>query len=182
MNLSQLYSSNKKKYNTDKGTVHSYIDNVYNGLFLNKQQKFSNILEIGVKNGGSILLWHDYFTESTLYGIDIKPCGSLSKYNRIKFIHKNAYDKTTLVDIPSNLDLIIDDGPHTLSSMIFIIENYLSKLNTNGILIIEDIQSYAWFAKLIELIPKEIFSYKVIDLRSTKNRYDDMLLIIENNG
>jgi len=36
----------------------------------------NNILEVGIgdfgyKNGGSLLLWRNYFTNATIYGIDI---------------------------------------------------------------------------------------------------------------
>ena len=31
-----------------------------------------NVLEIGVQDGGSIKLWHDYFQNATIYGLDVK--------------------------------------------------------------------------------------------------------------
>ena len=57
---------------TDKNTTHSYIP-LYEKLLSNKRLTAKNVLEIGVNEGGSIKLWHDYFTNATIYGLDIIP-------------------------------------------------------------------------------------------------------------
>jgi hypothetical protein len=76
--------------------------------------------------------------------------------------------------------VIIDDGPHTLESMTFIIKEYLNKINQNGIVVIEDIQEFNWTNILRRLIP-DVFSVEVRDLRKIRNRYDDILMIIKKN-
>jgi hypothetical protein len=81
-------------------------------------------------------------------------------------------------------DIMIDDGPHTLESMIFFIKNYLPLLSENGILIIEDIGNMEWTNILINSIPPEFVnktSHEIYDLRNIKNRWDDVLLVIEYN-
>jgi hypothetical protein len=176
MNLSQLFKS--KNYQTDKNSVHSYIDNFYNDLFFDKKNA-TNILEVGVYGGGSILLWRDYFENAQIDAIDVNDCSNAIDNNRINHIVANAYD-FNLLDKLNKYDIIIDDGPHTLESMIFFIENYTKLLKSNGIAIIEDIQDYAWFDYLIKFIPSN-FTYNITDLRSIKNRYDDMLLTIRKN-
>ena len=45
---------------TDKNTIHSYLP-LYQKLFGSKQETAKSILEIGIWNGGSIKLWHDFF-------------------------------------------------------------------------------------------------------------------------
>jgi hypothetical protein len=55
---------------TDKNTVHSYLQ-LYHNLLVNKKETAQNVLEIGINSGGSIKLWHDYFTNATVYGLDI---------------------------------------------------------------------------------------------------------------
>jgi hypothetical protein len=42
-------------------------------LLINKKETTKNILEIGIKLGGSIKLWHDFFTNAQVYGLDITP-------------------------------------------------------------------------------------------------------------
>jgi hypothetical protein len=179
MNLLELYNSNRKKYITDKETVHCYLSQTYQYLFADK--KANKILEIGVYNCGSILLWKDFFENSQIYGIDIYKNEYLLIDDRFAFFQEDAYSENALSIIGNDFDIIIEDGAHTLHSMIFTIKNYTNLLAKNGILIIEDVQSYDWFDILIENIPDKKFKYEIIDLRSVKNRYDDMLLVIKND-
>ncbi len=174
MNLLELYQT--KKYRTDKNTTHSYINHLYNSLFLDKRQSATNVLEIGVHHGGSILLWRDYFINATIDAIDIHDCYDKLDTDRINHIVSDAYNVNVIENL-KNYDIIIDDGPHTLNSIYFIIDNYLSLLKNNGICIIEDIQDYSWFEYITSKIPKQ-YSFNIVDLRSIKNRYDDMILVI----
>lgn len=173
MILSELFKT--KRYLTDKNSVHSYIDNVYDQLFVNRQNT-TNVLEIGVYDGGSILLWRDYFLNATIDAIDINDCSDKLDNDRINHIVGDAYN-VNLVKNLSHYDIIIDDGPHTIESMIFVVEHYLSLLKPDGVCVIEDVQFDDWFKFLIDKIPQG-FTYEIIDIRHIKNRYDDMLLII----
>jgi hypothetical protein len=179
---------------TDKNTCHSYI-NTYEHLFSSKKNDNNNILEIGIgepkenrENGGSIKLWHDYFQNSTIYGLDIhdisKINDSIKNKDRIKlFTSVDAYDttfiKSTFVDNNIKFDILIDDGPHTLDSMIFFVKHYLPLLNETGILVVEDIPDIKWINILIRHVPEEYRRFiQVADLRHVKNRWDDVMLII----
>lgn len=179
---------------TDKNTCHSYI-NTYENLFSSKKNHNNNILEIGIgepkenkENGGSIKLWHDYFQNSTIYGLDIHHISninnSIQNKDRIKlFTSVNAYDttfiKSAFVDNNIKFDILIDDGPHTLDSMIFFVTHYLPVLNDTGILVIEDIPDIKWINILIQHVPEEYRRFiQVADLRHVKNRWDDIMLII----
>lgn len=178
--LSEVYNS--KKFKTDKNTVHSYIDNVYSKLFQDIQTSAKNILEIGIDHGGSILLWKEYFVNATICGIDIENKKNIfEEKERLKILKNNAYDKKFINSIPEKyFDLIIDDGPHTLDSMIDFLNGYQNKLNENGIIIIEDIQEISWIEILKNNVyPNLIECVDVYDLRSIKDRYDDILLIID---
>lgn len=174
---------------TDKNTTHSYLS-IYEVLFSKYKENAKNILEIGIAQGGSIKLWKDYFTNSTIYGIDImnnkKIWNKLIHNNIILYTSQNAYDnqfvKTAFVDKNIKFDVIIDDGPHTLISMINFIKLYAPLLTDTGILIIEDIQSYEWIHKLSQEVPDNLKQYiHTYDLRKNKNRYDDILFVISKN-
>jgi hypothetical protein len=74
MNLIDLIDNSR----TDKNTVHSYI-NLYQELLSKKRTTAKNVLEIGIgvptpdiTDGGSIKLWHDFFTNAIVYALDIK--------------------------------------------------------------------------------------------------------------
>lgn len=178
--LSEIYRSDN--FRTDKNTIHSYIDHVYSELFSEIQTSAKNILEIGIDKGGSILLWKEYFSNAVISGIDIQDKTKIFKENeRLKIFKANAYDKKFINSIPeNNFDLIIDDGPHTLKSMIEFLNGYQNKLNENGIIVIEDVQNISWIDTLkkhvcIDLI-KNIYIH---DLTKIKNRSDDILFVID---
>ena len=169
---------------TDKNSYHSYID-VYEDLFKQKQLTTKNVLEIGIEKGGSLKLWNDYFVNAKIYGLDVNdPPKFITQYKRIITKKCNAYCLDTLnyfIENNIKFDIIIDDGPHTLESMIYLVENYTKILNTNGILIIEDVQIIEWCEKIYDRVPLHLkkFSYN-IDRRHIKGTLDDILFIIEN--
>lgn len=173
----KLLDLNIDSYDTDKNTVHCYIEQVYNELFANNDQ-ITNVLEIGAFNGGSALLWRDYFTNATVDIIDINKCEAILQQQRINFIQGNAYS-IPMVQSLNKYDIMIDDGPHTLDSMTFFVQNYIKLLKPNGVAIIEDVQDYSWFEILLNLLPSG-FVCEALDLRRIKGRYDDMMLIIKN--
>ena len=167
-------------YSTDKNCLHCYVDEVYEDLFKDIRISAKRILEIGVDNGGSILMWREYFLEANIIGIDNKDCPQLADRERVEFIATDAYNIELVDRLPNDFDVIIDDGPHTLESMTFVIKEYINKINQNGMIVIEDIQEFNWTNILRRLIP-ESFSVEVRDLRRIRNRYDDILMIIRRN-
>ena len=78
-------------------------------------------------------------------------------------------------------DLIIDDGSHHIDDVVFVISNYLDKLNKGGYLIIEDCQSPEhWFEIVKKLITSE-YEINFIDLRNHTpySSYDNFLITIK---
>jgi hypothetical protein len=77
---------------------------------------------------------------------------------------------------------MLDDGPHTLESMIIFIKLYSQLMTDDGILIIEDVQSWDWIELLKNEVPENLQKFiKTYDLRSNKNRYDDIVFVIDKN-
>ncbi len=175
MNLLELY--NNKTYNTDKENLHCYISEYYNHTFTPYKESNINLLEIGIRYGGSVELWRDFFTDATIYGIDSGE-EAITDVDGCIIINANAYDINVINELPNNFDFIIDDGPHTLSSQISFILLYRDKIKKGGHIIIEDIQSYENLTELIKYINTDLFSYKVLDLRGINGRYDDIILDI----
>jgi hypothetical protein len=178
---------------TDKNTTHSYLD-LYEKLLSPIKEKATSVLEVGIgdfneKNGGSILLWRDYFTNATIHGLDILPKERvfdelLTDERVVLYTETNAYDpefvKKTFVDTDMKFDFLLDDGPHTLKSMMDFIKLYSPLMKDDGILIIEDVQSISWFDALVELTPDHLKEYiKAYDLRQNKGRYDDLVFVID---
>jgi cephalosporin hydroxylase len=169
---------------TDKDTTHSYID-VYEKLFTPIRSTAKNILEIGVQTGQSIMLWSSYFDDAAVYGLDINVIPPiLNKLKNVYCARANAYDvayiNENFVKNDIKFDVIIDDGPHTLQSMLFCAEHYTKLLSDTGILIIEDVQSIDWVPHIIKAFPQEYQKYVTCeDRRNIKGRYDDILVILD---
>lgn len=164
-------------YRTDKNCVHSYVDNVYEELFKEVRHSTKRLLEIGVEGGGSLFMWREYFPNAEIFGIDEKPCRQLEGRERIKTFIGDAYQKSMVDLVGDNFDIIIDDGPHTLKSMLFVIEEYIKKLSPEGLLVIEDFQDFDW-TNIVRRKLNDGYEAEVWDLRKIKGRYDDILMII----
>jgi len=167
---------------TDKNTVHSYIP-VYENLFRNRYETAQNVLEIGVFDGGSIKLWEDSFPNAQIYGLDVDMKRNRCKFGkRVHLLQGDAYNQAKLQELLQNvaLDVAIDDGPHTLQSMIAFLKLYFPKLSVDGVLVIEDVQDIAWIPTLKQNVPVEFQDCIMVeDRRSVKNRYDDVLFIVD---
>jgi len=184
---------------TDKNTTHSYLP-LYEKLLNPIADTATNVLEVGIgdflthnvtteKNGGSILMWEDFFTNATIHAIDIlgeeEVHEEVLNSDRIKtYTNTDAYNadnvKKNFVDKDIKFDFMLDDGPHTLQSMIDFITLYHKLLAGNGILIIEDVPSIDWFDSLTSATPDELKQYiKTYYLRENKNRFDDLVFTID---
>ena len=176
---------------TDKNTVHSYLP-LYQKLLVNKKETAKNVLEVGVQAGGSIKMWSEFFTNATVYGLDI-----MNNDNHLEFIKNkeniklytstDAYNKdfftTTFLNKNIKYDLMLDDGPHTLESMIRFIKLYSQIMTDDGILIIEDVQSWSWIEILEDIVPDHLKQFiKVYDLRQNKQQYDDIVFTIDKSN
>jgi hypothetical protein len=88
--------------------------------------------------------------------------------------------KSTFLDEGIKFDFMLDDGPHTIESMIQFIRLYSHLLTEDGILIIEDVQEIFWLDILRNYVPDELKQYvKTYDLRENKGRYDDIVFTID---
>jgi cephalosporin hydroxylase len=183
---------------TDKNTRHSYIP-AYENILNKIKYTAKNVLEIGICYGGSIRLWHDYFPNATVRGADI--LGLESSYENtinvsekwhdiidqdriILHLETDAYDQSFYENTVGNIqfDFILDDGPHSLESMLIFVEKYSPLLSDNGILILEDIPTMDWVGPITEKIPENLRqNYKIHDLRHIKGRFDDIFLVIDKN-
>ena len=177
---------------TDKNTVHSYLE-IYEALFQQKKFTAKEVLEIGIgpvphNNGGSIRMWSMYFPYANIHACDVIPIdhvlGSLVNHPRVHLhTSNNAYNPNFVMNTFTSknitFDILLDDGPHTLGSMITFITLYLPLLKKDGILVIEDVQDIHWINNLREVTPEEWKPFiEVYDRRNIKGRYDDIIFVI----
>ena len=101
---------------------------------------------------------------------------SIDAYNNDFFI-------TNFLNKNIKCDFMLDDGPHTLESMKQFINLYSQIMTDDGILIIEDVQSWGWIDILKNEVPENLKQYiKTYDLRRIKNRYDDIVFTIDKSN
>ena len=188
MKLIELFNSKGYDYYpTDKGTTHCYLD-TYEKMFNKFIGKEINVLEIGVREGGSLRLWYDYFINAKIYGVDIinGVNVNISKdwciTNEIKDLNdknvqyvikdSNLIKNDDFINIP--LTIAIDDGSHILNDQLFFVKTIYNQLVDGGLLIVEDIQDINNQKIDFESIG---IPFEIIDLRLINNRYDDVLLL-----
>jgi hypothetical protein len=186
--LSEFWNYYTQKYSgfniTDKGTTHDYINSYYTNEFTNRDAEV-NLVEIGIGDGYSMVLWREWLRKAQITAIEKYPY----HYNHKKpfeikgatSIFQDAYQQST-VDLfeDNSIDYLIDDGPHTFESQMYCIQYWLPKIKPGGKIIIEDVQEYDRFEKFEKLIKDNNFnvSTKIFDSRNVKGRYDDLIFEI----
>jgi hypothetical protein len=169
--LSEIYLQGG--YCTDKYQL-GYYDHFYEKQLKPFTKSPINILEIGIRGGGSIKIWKEYFhSDSNIYGGEIEnfnPIENVTCY-KIDMYSQNALDLFQ----DSYFDILIDDGMHTYESFVYVIENYYSKIKEGGILIVEDVIDPEWVNPLIELSESVGYSKSESFNMSGAQKYPDLL-------
>ena len=136
------------KYNTDKIT-NRYLE-WYDPILENFVSNEIKLLEIGVHDGGSLLLWRDYFPKGTIAGIDIRVKVDFSNEKRVHVFQGAQQDTNFLSEVarkiaPEGFDIIIDDASHfgDLTKIAFwhLFDNHLKP---SGLYVIEDWGTGYW--------------------------------------
>lgn len=117
----------------------------YERMFKKYRTRNVTILEIGVSKGGSLQMWKDYFQNANntvmVYGIDINPdCKKLEEENVRIFIGSQE-DRAFLKGIKKEIhkvDILIDDGGHTMDQQIISFEELFDLVRDDGIYLCED--------------------------------------------
>jgi hypothetical protein len=108
MNRAKLIQSLFEKYNSDKaghGYAKFYADHL--------PESPKKILEIGVREGASILAWKELFPMATIVGLDLFEEFSIPMIEGAHFWKGNQLDYRILAKLRElNFDVVIDDGSH----------------------------------------------------------------------
>ena len=196
-----------KKYDTDKSSQRNNVTNYrhchpytlfYEGLFKNKKNDAIKIAELGILDGGSLLMWKEYFANAQIYGYEysndlIKNFKRTFNNERITLSNVDVTKKDSIVEAFSKLnilyDIIIEDTTHQFEDQIRVIENTYQYLKPGGIFIIEDIfKSYNENDYINRLAPilGEFQDYYFIELdhvnRNSTGWNNDKLFILVKGG
>lgn len=118
-------------YNTDKIYGHGY-EQIYE-KFLDRDSKI--IVEFGSRFG-SAKLWRDYFPGGKIYCLDIV---KFTPPKDVYFLNFDMSNSANYSKLPANIDVVIEDGPHTPKTQLSMLENIIPKLSIGGIVIFEDL-------------------------------------------
>ena len=159
-------------YKSDKSIKHRYIQDYYENTFKNLRDDVKSLMEIGVYHGASLMLWHDYFPQATIYGVDIDiRCRSRFerkfKTSRVELIIGNSVESETYQHLKNSFDIIIDDGSHRGIKQLQTFDILFEKLNKKGLYIIEDVAPTE-IKNLCDHFKNLNLQHRVIDLSTSK--------------
>jgi cephalosporin hydroxylase len=169
--------AHKYRETTDKGPTATYwrkhcYTEFYGPLLEHIRKKPLNILEIGVRWGGSILMWDDFFEDCTLYGVDInmsnideKTMKEIEKRDNIELIKSNAYSsefaRKNFGDV--KFDFILDDGSHQAEHQVSFFNIYKDYVKKGGYLMCEDFPTIAQAKYVMDNFDGKINNMTLID-------------------
>lgn len=143
--LFSILKDNDFSYDTDKRLQYLETYDKYFSKFRGTDVVF---LEIGVYHGGSLQLWRDYFGEkSRIIGVDINEDCIKFRDEQIEIeigSQESIYFWDYIKEKYPRIDIILDDGGHTMKQQITTFEQMFPHLSINGIYMCEDIFTSYW--------------------------------------
>ncbi|HYO99197.1 MAG TPA: hypothetical protein VER76_03195 [Pyrinomonadaceae bacterium] len=137
------------RYDTDKAVHTHYLRN-YEHYFEPLRREPVRLFELGIKEGGSLLLWRDYFERGLIVGLDIEPARLEDPTGRIR-TYQGMQQDTALLDriarenAPEGFDIIIDDCAHigvlARASFQHLFDRHLK---SGGVYVVEDWGTGYW--------------------------------------
>lgn len=174
------------KARTTSSSRHNYTHYYYR-LFENDRDKPFRILEVGIGTGASLRGWKEFFPNAKVFGVDINP-QTLFTEDRISTFVCDV----TLPDsiarlwldpaLVSPIDIIVDDGRHTMESQVAFFENSIHKLAAGGVYVIEDVRTNVlseFSRKVSEWTRLLALRARVLSLRPEGNLYDNNLIAFQ---
>jgi len=134
-------------YGTDKGSnVHDYCRK-YEKYLPFKREENLKIFEIGVARGDSLRMWKDYYYNSNIFSIDVLPECKQYEEERITIEIGSQTDSIFLDRLCykyAPFDMIIDDGSHINSDVIYSFKHLFEYVRSGGVYIVEDASTSYW--------------------------------------
>jgi len=124
-----------------------YFD-IYDRHFARFRGTDVHVVEFGVSHGGSLQMWKRYFgPDARIFGIDINPHCSAVKEEQVEIIIGDQADREFLRSLAGKIpriDILIDDGGHTMGQQIHTYEELFPHIDRNGVYLSEDLHTSYW--------------------------------------
>ena len=135
----------EKYFNENTGRrIHKwkhYFD-VYDRHFARYRDTEVHVVEFGISQGGSLEMWKDYFgPKCHIYGVDINERCKVFEEDRVKVFTGDQGDRAFLRSLGEaipRIDILIDDGGHTMQQQICTFEELFPKIENDGVYFCED--------------------------------------------
>lgn len=206
--LARKYGTDKRTNDIGQNIYHGYTD-IYYKYLKDKRKEYKNILEIGVREGWSHMMWYDFFPNAMIYGIDDFsdincPPKEKIENDRIKILECSQTEEKKIIDFFNGIDfdMIIDDGSHMSWHQQISFRFLFPKLKSGNYYFIEDLgvcydrrfreyddfrsSTVGWFQLMFN---KEPFSYYIEEkeMKTILNKVESISLdgelgIIKKNG
>ena len=107
-----------------------------------------HIVEFGVFQGGSLQMWKDYFGDKAkIYGVDINPHCKQLEEDQVEILigdQENRGFLRTIAEKVPRIDILIEDGGHTMKQQIHTFEELYPYVAEDGIYLCEDTHTSYW--------------------------------------
>ena len=116
----------------------------YEQEFRRLRETRQTVLEIGVKKGGSLNTWADWFAHAPIVGVDINPVRHAGPPGRVAVIQGDQGDVALLAALARDhgpFAIVIDDGSHHSRHQRVGFETLFPHVVPGGLYVIEDIHA-----------------------------------------
>lgn len=148
-----------RTYHTDKaGWYTPFYDLLFSG---DRRERIRKVLEVGIGTvetmphvpgylpGASLFMWRDYFPDAEIYGVDIDP-RTFNTGIGFQTICSDSRDPELAAKLPSNFDLIVDDGSHNPDVQWETFLNLFPLVKDAGLYVIEDAEDWRGLSERLE--------------------------------
>jgi cephalosporin hydroxylase len=123
---------------------HHYFD-IYHRHFQAFRHRSPVVVEVGVFHGGSLEMWRHYFGPGArIVGIDVDPRCREFEGDSINIMIGDQADRDFLGQVRAlvpHVDIVIDDGGHTMAQQITTFEEFYPHVQPHGIYLCEDLHT-----------------------------------------
>ena len=150
INRKQMNVLEKYFYENTGRLIHKWKHyfEIYDRHFARYRGKEVHIVEFGVSQGGSLEMWKNYFgPRAKIYGVDINAYCKQFEDDQVNIYIGDQEDRHFLQSLARTIpriDILIDDGGHTMKQQISTFEELFPYIDKDGVYLCEDLHTSYW--------------------------------------
>ena len=132
------------EFGTDKGTLCHLYTPWYHKILQDLDPAW--VVELGIYKGASLKMWNEYFESAAVIGVDWDlTCVDLDPIAIMCNLGEPAAYKELKEELPSQVDLIIDDASHQTAHQQLALRELWPIVSPGGVYLVEDAEAYGMF-------------------------------------